>query len=144
MAPFTHDYASAAKILVDPKIQVSQPYRDAVGSALQALASGSPQAKASAAQKLMTIPRSNLELQVNLLALLGSSNLALQRIEDGVTNGSGAVRVALWFPTMDAARRDPSFPALLERVGLMRYWKSTHTKPDVCLAKDPPPFCRLI
>jgi len=26
----------------------------------------------------------------------------------------------------------------------MRYWKTTHTKPDVCSARDAPTFCRMI
>jgi hypothetical protein len=45
---------------------------------------------------------------------------------------------------MDAVRRDPSFPAVVQRLGLIRYWKTTRTKPDVCNAKDPPLFCKLI
>jgi hypothetical protein len=30
------------------------------------------------------------------------------------------------------------------RTGLTRYWKTTHTNPDVRSAKDPPRFCRMI
>jgi hypothetical protein len=45
---------------------------------------------------------------------------------------------------MDGVRRDPSFPALLQRLGLIHYWKTTHTKPDVCADKSPPPFCWTI
>jgi hypothetical protein len=45
---------------------------------------------------------------------------------------------------MDAARRDPGFAAQLQRMGLMRYWKATHTRPDVCSGKNPPPFCSMI
>jgi hypothetical protein len=39
---------------------------------------------------------------------------------------------------------DPDFPAVAQRLGLMRYWKTTHTKPDVCSAAGAPPFCRMI
>jgi hypothetical protein len=39
---------------------------------------------------------------------------------------------------------DPGFPAVAQRLGLIAYWKSSHTKPDVCRTKDPPPFCRMI
>jgi hypothetical protein len=45
---------------------------------------------------------------------------------------------------MASALSDPSFPAFAARVGLMRYWKTTHTKPDVCSASNPPPFCKMI
>jgi hypothetical protein len=33
---------------------------------------------------------------------------------------------------MRGALNDPKVPALLERVGLMKYWRATRTKPDVC------------
>lgn len=144
MAPFTHDFASGAKAVLDPKLQVSEQYRGAVSSGFDALVSGSPDAKSSAVKKLVEAPPEFLETQVNLLALLGDDKAALQKIETGTRNGSGVIRQAIWFPTMDRARRDPSFVGFLERMGLMRYWKTTHLKPDVCMAADPPPFCRLI
>jgi hypothetical protein len=53
-------------------------------------------------------------------------------------------RAWLFLPTMDGARRDPSFPGVVQRLGLIKYWKASHTRPDVCSAKDPPPFCRMI
>jgi hypothetical protein len=39
---------------------------------------------------------------------------------------------------------DPAFPALATQLGLMKYWKTTRTRPDVCATKDAPPFCRMI
>jgi hypothetical protein len=50
----------------------------------------------------------------------------------------------LWYPSMRGVLNDPSFAALAQRLGLMTYWKTTHTRPDVCTANDAPPFCRLI
>ena len=143
-APFTGEYAAAAKIVFDPKIPVPKEFRDAVGGAFQALASGSPGAKASAAQKLAAMPLMNSDLQVNLLALLGAPGPALQKIDDNVRERAGFARSSLWLPSMDAARRNPAFAVLVQRVGLMRYWKTTHTRPDVCNGENPPPFCRMI
>jgi TIR domain len=143
-APFTGDYATAAKIVFDPKVAAPQIFRDGIGTAFEALASGSAAAKTSAAEKLAAMPPMNPELQVNLLALLGAPNPALQKIDQNVRERAGFARSALWLPSMDAARRDPAFPALLQRAGLMRYWKATHTRPDVCSAKNPPPFCGMI
>ena len=40
-------------------------------------------------------------------------------------------------PTLD----DPGFPAAAEQLGLMAYWKTTGTKPDVCRETTPPAFC---
>jgi len=39
---------------------------------------------------------------------------------------------------------DPALPAVLQRLGLMKYWRTTHTKPDVCSAKNAPAFCSMI
>ncbi|HEY7007139.1 MAG TPA: TIR domain-containing protein [Sphingomicrobium sp.] len=135
------DYAGAAKLLSDPKIQLPQAQRIALVAALQALASGSPDAKAKAAQGLAALPRTGSDFQLNLLGLLGAPDLAIRKIEQDPLRFS---RSGLWQPGMAQAVRDPSFGATAERLGLMRYWKTTHTKPDVCNAKDPPPFCRLI
>ena len=45
---------------------------------------------------------------------------------------------------MAGAIRDPAFPAFAQKYGLTTYWKTTRTKPDLCSAKDAPPFCRMI
>jgi hypothetical protein len=39
---------------------------------------------------------------------------------------------------------DPGFPALATQLGLLKYWTTTHIRPDVCNEKAPPPFCRMI
>jgi tetratricopeptide (TPR) repeat protein len=143
-APYTKDYAGAAKIVFDPKVPAPQKFRGVIGGAFQALASGSADAKTKASQTLGAAPLMNARLQVNLLALLGAPDVALSKIDESLKNNGGLARSALWLPSMDAARRAPSFPALLERAGLMRYWKSSHTRPDVCSDKNPPPFCSMI
>jgi tetratricopeptide (TPR) repeat protein len=140
-APFNGDYAGAARVLADPKIQFSQQFKDAVGGAFEALASPSADAKAKAAQKLAASPLKDPDLEINLLGMLGASDAAFQKIEADPLRFS---RTALWQPGMAKAIREPSFVAIAERLGLMQYWKTTHTKPDVCSDKDPPPFCRMI
>jgi hypothetical protein len=45
---------------------------------------------------------------------------------------------------MRAVLSNPGFPAVAERLGLMNYWKTTKTRPDVCEDKNPAPFCRMI
>jgi len=39
----------------------------------------------------------------------------------------------LWTPEARALRRDPRFPALVERMGLVEYWKQ-YGYPDGCVA----------
>jgi tetratricopeptide (TPR) repeat protein len=135
------DYAAAGKIVADPKLQIPQQFRDAFAASFSALASGSPGAKTRAAGQVAALPLRDPDFQLNLLTLLGAPNMAIQKILEDPAYFS---RSALWQSGMAATIRDPSFAATAERLGLMRYWKTTHTRPDVCSAKDPPPFCRKI
>jgi tetratricopeptide (TPR) repeat protein len=135
------DYAGAGRMLADPKLQVPQQVRDVIGAGLQALASGSPDAKRKAAERIGAAPLWDPDFHLNLLGLLGAPDLAFQKIEADPMLFS---RSALWQPGLAGALRDPAFPAFAERVGLMRYWKTTHTKPDVCSTAGAPPFCRMI
>ena len=50
----------------------------------------------------------------------------------------------LWYPSMRGVLSDRDFPAVAERLGLINYWRKSHTKPDACTAKPRPPFCRMI
>ena len=136
-----NDYAGAAKIAADPKVDIPQQFRDALVAAFSALASASPDAKAKAAERLAAQPILFSDFQYDLLARLGAQKLVLQKIEQSPLRFN---RSTLWTPSMATALRDPSFPAFADRVGLMRYWKTTHTKPDVCSAANAPPFCRMI
>ena len=135
------DYAGAGRMLADPKLQVPQQVRDVIGAGLQALASGSPDAKRKAAERIGAAPLWDPDFHLNLLGLLGAPDLAFQKIEADPMLFS---RSALWQPGLAGALRDPAFPAFAERVGLMRYWKTTHTKPDVCSTAGAPPFCGMI
>jgi hypothetical protein len=45
---------------------------------------------------------------------------------------------------MRATLGDPGFPAVATQLGLLDYWKTTRTKPNVCNEESPPPFCKMI
>ncbi len=48
---------------------------------------------------------------------------------------------ALFWPPTRAMRADPRFLPLVEKLGLMEYWRATKSQPDVCETEDVP-FCR--
>ena len=50
----------------------------------------------------------------------------------------------MFMPTTRGVLDDPAFPGFAQKLGLMHYWKATHTRPDVCSGKDAPLFCRMI
>ena len=145
-APFTHDYAAAEKIVLDPTANATQEFKAAIGGAFRALASNSAAEKAEAVQRIQAMPlrQMNSDLQLNLLGLLGAPRVALQKVDESARRGDQFIYGPLFGPNLAGALTDPSFPALAQRVGLMKYWKTTHTKPDVCAARNAPPFCRMI
>jgi hypothetical protein len=85
---------------------------------------------------------SNFEIW--LLGALGENAAALHAVEIAIANNNPYQRSQLFVPSLIGALRDPSFPAVAQRVGLTKYWRTTHTKPDVCSARDAPPICRMI
>ncbi len=141
MAPLTHDYAAAIEALRKPAL-AGLPIAPALMAANQALLSGNEEAKARAVAELRkTPPRA---LTISLLGALGDHADALQMTTAAAEANIYGARGWLFLPTMDAARRDPSFPGVVQRLGLIKYWKATRTRPDVCATKAPPAFCRMI
>ena len=59
---------------------------------------------------------------------------------DSVTMQQFATSGLFW-PTARTLRTDPRFLPLVQRLGLMDYWRATKTQPDVCETEDAP-FCR--
>jgi tetratricopeptide (TPR) repeat protein len=144
-APLTNHYSGVDAALHDPKIGVPAALSKAVADGFAAMQSGSPQAKASAAAELAALPPEMTgRLSMTLLGALGDNANALKQVEGAAQRGDADAASYLFYPSLAGARRDPSFPALAQRLGLMRYWKTTHTKPDLCSEKDPPPFCRTL
>jgi TolB-like protein len=58
------------------------------------------------------------------------------------TARSGAFPVLFW-PTSRAMRADPRFLKLVERLGLMGYWRATKSQPDIC-ETETAPFCAAL
>ena len=143
-APETGDYRSAFEALQDPKLQLPGPTRAAFLAAFQALETGDKAAKARAAQMLIALPNDQKDpWMVKLLAALGANRQALE-----IVSAAGSSRFdwpsTLWYPSMRGVLDDPELPAVLQRLGLVKYWRATHTRPDVCSARDAPLFCRMI
>jgi Tfp pilus assembly protein PilF len=139
LAPMTGDYAAAQKALKANRVRLGLPGEQrAFVAAYDAMISGNSAAKAKAAADLAALKGYPVDITVTMLGALGANRLALDKLE------YLAASKLLWYPSMAGALRDPSFPAVANRLGLMKYWKTTRTKPDVCSAKDPPPFCSMI
>ena len=133
----TGDYAGAIAVLRDPQLKIAQETRAALLSGYQALASRDPQAKRRAVQMLLALPADKQsDRVVTMLGALGANHEALAIAGDRPW--------LFWRRSMRGVLSDPGFPAVANKLGLTSYWKSSHTKPDVCSAKGSPPFCRSL
>jgi DNA-binding winged helix-turn-helix (wHTH) protein/tetratricopeptide (TPR) repeat protein len=133
----TGAYPAAMAALRSPQFQISVPSRAALLSGYEALTSGAPLAKTKAVRGLLALPKDEQSDTVaSLLAALGANREAFQ---------VAAQRPWLfWRRSMRGALNEPAFPEVANQLGLMTYWRTSHTKPDVCETKSAPHFCRLI
>jgi len=133
----TGDYAAALAALRDPQLQFSEETRAPLVSGYQALASGDSRAKKRAIEKLLALPEGEQNDRVaTMLAALGANHDALEIAKDRPW--------LFWRRSMRGVLHDPGFPAVAKQLGLLNYWKSSRTRPDVCRTKGAPPFCRMI
>jgi hypothetical protein len=133
-----------AEALLDPKLAMPAEMRAALLTAYRAVRSGNASAKTQAIQALLGLPADQQTYPVAwLLADLGAAREAL-RVASQVATGEYPGPSILWHPSMRSTLDDPGFPALVEQLGLMKYWKATHTKPDTCSDKNAPAFCQMI
>jgi hypothetical protein len=110
----------------------------------RAVKSRNAAAKAKAVKDLLALPDSQIGSgNAWLLAELGATHDAF-RIASLVAERQYPGPSVFWHPSMRGALRDPGFPAVADKLGLMTYWKTSKTRPDVCGEKDPAPFCRMI
>jgi tetratricopeptide (TPR) repeat protein len=143
-ATVTGDYPAAMRALANPRLQMPAEQKSALLAAFRAMDSGDAVAKAEAAKALSSLSDDpKYHVVVRTLAALGASHEALGLFIRGQNSRYNWASL-LWYPSMRGVLNEASFPALAERVGLMRYWRTTHTRPDVCTEKVAPSFCRII
>lgn len=129
--------------LLDPKISMQPEQRAALLGGFRAVATRNEGAKAQAVQALLALPPAQQNDAVaRLLGNLGATHQAFQ-LEARLVSGSSGPAL-FWYPAMRGTLGDPGFPALAAQLGLMKYWRTTHTKPDVCNEHARPPFCETI
>jgi tetratricopeptide (TPR) repeat protein len=131
--------------LLDPKLPVPAEQRAALLMGYRALQSGNAGAKAQAVKALVALPEDQQwDFVARLLGDLGASHEAFLMGSRVATTREYPGASVFWYPSMRGALDDPDFPALATELGLMNYWKTTKTKPDVCSESSAPAFCRMI
>jgi tetratricopeptide (TPR) repeat protein len=130
--------------LLDPASPLPPERRKALVQGYRAVASGDAGAKAEAVQALLAVPEEQQnDVVARLLAALGETRGAFEVATRLVAKNYNGPAV-FWYPEMRGVLDEPGFAAEAERVGLMKYWKASGTRPDVCGEKAAPAFCRML
>lgn len=144
-ALMTGDLQGALKVLRDPGSNFPPTEKAALIAGFEAVRTKDPTVRAEAIRLLTTTKFGSDGINASsLLGALGANVEALKIVSDEVAANTWAARSWLFYPSMRPALSDPSFPAIADRFGLMKYWRATKTKPDVCSESRAPPFCRMI
>lgn len=132
-------------LLADPALPLPDDRRAALLKGYRALASRRSEDRAQAVRALLALDQQNQDDAVAvLLAVLGASHEAFQIAARIATTTTYPGPSFLWDRNMREVLAEPGFPALAERLGLLEYWRTTGSRPDVCSDNAPPPFCRMI
>ena len=136
-AAYAGRWSEAARLAVDAARPVS---RDALIAAFGALASGDPTRIAAAQSGVRNVATASPDpwFYGVVLAALSDWPAAL----DVVARTSNPS--VLFHPAFLSLRHDPRYLDALERQGLIKYWRETHTRPDLCSASDAPAFCKTL
>jgi tetratricopeptide (TPR) repeat protein len=132
------------KPLLDPESPLSTELRMALLDGMRAAASKNAEAKAQAAKALAALPANEQGAGVALLLADLDADHAAFDVAARLATREYPGPSLFWYRRMRGTLEDPGFPALAARLGLMKYWKTTHARPDVCNEEAPPPFCRMI
>lgn len=133
----THDYAAAIAALGATGLRISDDARAALLAGYRTLASGDATARTKAITALVALPENErIEVVAPLLASLGATHEALlaARTEPRL----------FWHRSMRGVLDDPGFLGVARELGLLTYWRTTATRPDICATASPPSFCRSI
>jgi tetratricopeptide (TPR) repeat protein len=132
-------------LLLDPNLSFPAELRAALLKGYRARTSNDSGAKAEAVQALLALTEDQQkEAVARLLAELGADHQALQIATRIATTKEYPGPSLFWDRNMRGTLADPDFPTVATQLGLFKYWTTTHTKPDVCDEKAPPPFCQMI
>lgn len=146
LAPLTGNYAEALRLVNDPQVGAPPPIRPILSTAFEALVTQDATAKGRAIAALRSMPdQSHGSMFFNLLVALGDYTGVVDGIVAVVGSGQ-RMGARSWLFTLpnDGALRDQKFTLAAARLGLIDYWRKTRTRPDVCLGRSPPPFCKSI
>jgi hypothetical protein len=145
-ALWTQRYDEAIRELGSPNLPLTSTQRQGLADAFAALKSGDLQQRARSIAQLQSFAadqRYNDKVVIGMLAALGARAAALRAAADLVRNRGLFDAEVLFEPNLAAARAEPGYAELVQKLGLVQYWRSATTPPDVCRDAQKPRFCSL-
>jgi len=145
-ALWTHRYDQAIAQLGAPDLPLTSTQRQTLANAFEALRSGNPALRAKSVADLEGFagdPRYNDKVVVGVLAALGARDAALKAASNLVRTRGLFDAEVLFEPNMTQARAEPGYADLMRRLGLVGYWRSASSPPDICRDNARPRFCPL-
>jgi tetratricopeptide (TPR) repeat protein len=143
---WTRRYDEAIAELRTPDLPLTSFQREVLARAFGALKSSDPALRAQCVADLRGFaadPRYNDKVVVGTLAALGARTAALQAAANLVRARGLFDAEVLFEPNMTAARDEPGYAELVRKLGLIGYWRSASSPPDICKGAAKPHFCSL-
>lgn len=145
-ALWTKRYDDAVTQLATPDLPMTSTQRQAFADAFAALKSRNPSQRAKSIGELEAFAadsRYNDKVVVAVLAALGARDAALKAAASLVRARGLFDAEILFEPNMAAARTDPAYAELVRNLGLVGYWRSAPSPPDICRGSARPGFCSM-
>jgi len=140
-ALWRRDWAAARQLLAS---QPDGPEKKAWPALFDALESGNPARIKAAGLPFVELAKNPAGLShemVNALALAGYPEQAIAAVELGMSTYGMDNMSALWEPSFAQARMTPQFTALVDKTGLIDYWRMPGHAPDFCRIAPTPAIC---
>jgi hypothetical protein len=88
-------------------------------------------------------PRYNDKVVVGVLAALGARDAALKAAASLLRERGLFDAEVLFEPNLAAARAEPRYADLVRNLGLLGYWRTAPSPPDICRDTARPRYCSL-
>ena len=145
-ALWTQRYDEAIAQLSVPDLPLTSGQRRSLADAFAALKSKDPALRAKsigALESFAADPRYNDKVVVGVLAALGARDAALKAAANLVRDRGLFDAEVLFEPNLAEARAEPAYAELVRRLGLVGYWRSARSPPDICRDAARPSYCSL-
>ncbi len=145
-ALWTKRYDEALAMLEEPGLHLTQSQIEALRATFEALRSNDSAAKAAAVVKLEEMARDsrrNDRLVVAALAAVGAESSAIEAAQRLIGARGHPAADVLFEPNLAAASGNPQYSALVSKLGLAHYWRTTKRLPDICRREATLSFCNV-